>query len=54
MKTILVTMNYNGNMQKKLNVPEAWTKSQIQKALEKKYGIYDIKNWIILEPETTT
>ncbi len=46
MKKILVTMNYDGNKEVTLNVPEDWTKSQINKALIKKYGIYDIKNWI--------
>ena len=45
MKTIIVTMNYNNNMQKKINVPESWSITQIKIALEKKYGKYDIKEW---------
>ena len=53
MKKVKVTLNYNGNKEVVLQVPEAWTKAQIKAALEKKYGIYDIKNWIILEEEVT-
>ena len=53
MKKIKVTLNYNANKEIILKVPEDWNKAQIDKVLTKKYGIYDIKHWIILEEEVT-
>jgi len=54
MKKVLVTLNYDGNKQITLQVPKSWTKPQINAALIKKYGIYDIKTWIVLEEEPVT
>jgi hypothetical protein len=44
-KKVEVTMNWDNFKKVVLKVPEAWTKAQIDKALVKKYGIYDIKEW---------
>jgi len=45
---IKVTLNYNGNMEKLHNVPVKMSDKEINSALEKKYGIYDIKSWVRL------
>ena len=52
MEKIKVTMNWDNNKEVILKVPADWTKGEIDKVLIKKYGIYDIKNWVILEEET--
>ena len=54
LKKVKVKMNWDNWKEVILQVPAAWTKAQIDKALTKKYGIYDIYNWNIIEEETTT
>lgn len=44
-KKVQVTMNWDNFKKVILKVPVAWTKAQIDKALTKKYGTYDIKEW---------
>jgi len=52
-KKVEVTMNWDNFKKVILQVPAAWTKAQIKAALEKKYGIYDIYSWnVIEEPKT--
>ena len=49
MKKIKVTLNYNNWEEKFLQVPESWSKSQINKAIMKKYGSLDVKDWCFVE-----
>ena len=51
-KKLRVTLNYNGNQQKFFNVPEQMNEKQIQAWVTKKFGIYDVKDWVIVNPET--
>jgi hypothetical protein len=46
LKTIKVTMNWDNFKKVLLKVPADWAKSKIDSVLEKKYGIYDIKEWV--------
>ena len=52
LKKVKVKMNWDNWKEVILQVPAAWTKGQIKTALEKKYGIYDIYSWNVIE-ETT-
>jgi len=53
LKKVKVKMNWDNWKEVILQVPAAWTKGQIKTALEKKYGIYDIYSWnVIEEPKT--
>ena len=49
LKKVKVTMNWNNFKKVVLQVPVAWGKKQINAALEKKYGIYDILRWDEIE-----
>jgi hypothetical protein len=49
LKTIKVTMNWDNWKQVLLKVPAGWDKSKIKSVLVKKYGTYDIKEWVEVE-----
>jgi hypothetical protein len=51
-KRLKVTLNYNGNEEKLFNIPESMNEKQIQAWITKKFGIYDVKNWVVTNPET--
>ena len=46
-KKLTVTFNYNGNMVKEFNIPPKMSEKQIDAWIKKKYGIYDVKNWVV-------
>jgi len=48
LKKVKVKMNWDSLKEVILQVPESWTNGQIEKALVKKYGIYDILRWNLL------
>jgi len=48
LKKVKVKMNWDSWKEVILQIPESWTNGQIEKALVKKYGIYDILRWNLL------
>ena len=52
MQRLRVTLNYNGNEQKFFDIPSNWNNKEIKDWVTKKFGIYDVKDFVIINPET--
>lgn len=48
-KKLKVTLNYNSNMVKEFSIPPKMSEKEIDAWVKKKFGIYDVKNWVVTE-----